>query len=80
MFKVSKMTKYYDLFKVSKLTILNHDLFKGSKMTFFNYDLFKVSKMTSTLGLRLVGLNNYLDVCLCKFKINRPIQMLCVGL
>ena len=40
------------------------------------YDLLKVSKMSS---LRLIDLNNYLDVCLCKFKIS-IIQMLCIGL
>ena len=34
---------YYDVFKVSKMTIFNYNLFKVSKMT---YDLFQVSKMT----------------------------------
>ena len=34
---------YYDVFKVSKMTIFNYNLFKVSKMTIFNYDLFKVS-------------------------------------
>ena len=58
---------------------------KSVKMANFNYDLFKVSKMTILimtcsksakwlvdLGLRLVGLINYLDVCLSKFEISRP--------
>ena len=41
-------------------------------MTNFNYDLFKGSKMTSRPRFTLVGLNNYLDVYLCKLEINRP--------
>ena len=32
----------------------------------------KLSRWLVDLGLRLVGLNNYLDVSLCKFKISRP--------
>ena len=32
----------------------------------------KLAKWLVDLGLRLVGVNNYLDVCLCKFKISRP--------
>ena len=32
----------------------------------------KSVKRLVDLGLRLVGVNNYLDVCLCKFKISRP--------
>ena len=32
----------------------------------------KLAKWLVDLGLRLVGLNYYLDVSLCKFKISRP--------
>ena len=32
----------------------------------------KSVKRLVDLGLGLVGVNNYLDVCLCKFKISRP--------
>ena len=53
------MTNYYELFKVSKMTIL---IMPCSKL----------AKWLVDLGLRLVGLNNYLDVSLCKFKISRP--------
>ena len=55
---------------------------QGQQNDYFNYDLFKDRKMIMTcsksakwlvdLGLRSVGLNNYLDVCLYKFKISRP--------
>ena len=32
----------------------------------------KSAKWLVDLGLRSVGLINYLDVCLCKFEISRP--------
>ena len=40
--KLTKMTNYYDLFKVSKMANMFFNLFKVSKMTNY-YDLFKVN-------------------------------------
>ena len=48
------------------------DLFKVSKVTILIMACSKSAKSLVDLGLRLVVLNNYLDVCLCKFKISRP--------
>ena len=48
--KGSKMTNYYDLFKVCKRTTMFAVLFKVSKMTNY-YDFFKVGKMTTVFRL-----------------------------
>ena len=43
-----------------------------SKLAKWHMACSMLAKWLVDLGLRLVGLNNYLDVCLCKFKISRP--------
>ena len=65
-------TNFFELAQSQQNDYFNYDLFKVSKMTILFMTCSKSAKWLADLGLGLVGLNNYLDVCLCKFKISRP--------